>query len=104
MKGRSAMLGKPWTDGKQNTLVSDGIFAHVVALLAFVVAVILVFAVLPHAELDVSPGSVASIGASSAPWSLLDGYYSGEPGAHAADIARWNIVSEWPTAEVIQGP
>ncbi len=104
MTGGSSTLGQRWTNGKQDTLVSGGILAYIAALLAFVMAVVLVFAVLPHAEIDVSPSTVAGIGASSAPWSLLDGYYSGESKASTADVARWNIVSEWPTAEVIQGP
>jgi hypothetical protein len=51
MEGKSDTLGQQWTIGKHDTLVSDGIFALGVGLLALAMAVVFVFAVLPHAEL-----------------------------------------------------
>ena len=104
MNGKSSTLGQQWMNGRQNTFVSDGIFALAVVLLVLAMAIVFVFAVLPHAEFEVSPGTVAGVGAESAPWNLLGGYYSGESKVRTAEVAPWNIVSAWPTAEVIQGP
>jgi hypothetical protein len=89
---------------KRDTLVSDGILAMGVGLLALTLAVVLVFAVLPQAEFETSLDTVAGVGASSAPWSLLGGYVDGEPDAGAADVAQWTLVNEWPTAGMLQGP
>jgi hypothetical protein len=104
MQAESSTLGQWWTNGKQDALALYSIFALGVGLLVLVMAIVFVFAVMPHTELDVSLGTATGIGVNSAPWSLLGGYFSGEPESRAADVARWNIVSEWPTAEVIQGP
>jgi hypothetical protein len=104
MQALSITLGQRRTKGELNTLVIYSLFALGVGLLALLIALVSVLAVLRHAEFYVSLDSVVGVGASSAPWSTMGGYLSAESETHSADVAQWNIVTEWPTAEVLQGP
>ena len=104
MRGESSACCQWSTNEKRDTLVSDGILALGVGLFVLAMAVVFLFIVMPQAEFDVSLDTVTGVGASSAPWSLVSGYYGGESDTASAGVAQWTIVSKWPTAEVIQGP
>jgi hypothetical protein len=80
MNRKSGTLGLLWTNGKQNTLASDGIFALVLGLLALTLAVIVIVVVMPLADHEVSPGIGAGVEASSARWSALGELYAADNG------------------------
>jgi hypothetical protein len=104
MRGESSACCQWSTNEKRDTLVSVGILALGVGLFVLAMAVVFVFVVVRQAEFDVSLDTVAGVGASSAPWSLMGGYVDGESDAGAADVFQLSTVSGWPIAEVNQGP
>ena len=104
MKGKPSAHCQWWANEKRDTLVSDGILALGVVLLALAMAVVFVFVVVPQAEFEVSLDTVVGAGASSAPWSLMGAYVDDESDGDAAKVFQLSIVSGWRTAEVIQGP
>ena len=59
MNRKSGAFGLLWTNGKQDTLASDGMLVLVAGLLALLVAVVSIAVVMPLADYEVSPGIVA---------------------------------------------
>ena len=89
MNRKSGTFGLLWTNGKQDTLASDGMLVLVAGLLALLVAVVSIAVVMPLADYEVSPGIVAALQAGSGRWSSLGKLYAADnEGSNGVGVAQ----------------
>jgi len=89
MNRKSGAFGLLWTNGKQDTLASDGILALVVGLLALTLAVVVIVVVMPLADHEISPGITTGVEGGSARWSALGELYAANnEGSNGVSVAQ----------------
>ena len=89
MNRKSGAFGLLWTNGKQDTLASDGILVLVAGLLALTLAVVAIAAVIPLADHEMSPGITAALDAGSGRWSALVKFYAADnEGSSGVGVAQ----------------
>ena len=76
MNRKSEAFRLLWTNAKQDTLASDGIFALAVGLFTFALALVAVLLIISHTNPEISPAIADGVGVSSARWSVLGQFYS----------------------------
>jgi hypothetical protein len=95
MNRKSGAFSLPWIYAKQEALEIDGIFALVVGLVAFALALVVILLVMAFAEPEMPPGIADGVGVGSARWSVLGQFYSPDnEGSQGAGVAQTLVLDE----------